>query len=210
MSEACLFSGIAILVLALVLIGFAVWVFFLRREVRRLSIDWETGALRKGLFMEKVQALLYRAHNQNVFLYCLMYFDIDGLKRVNDRFGHWMGDELIKLVANAIRRHIRPNDIFGRMGGDEFSALLINLNEKREPISHERMEEIKKEIREEIDADPRFKGLGVGVSVGYFIGDSRKVPFEGALTIADGEMLRDKEDRGIHRGFEDKKEEKKD
>jgi diguanylate cyclase (GGDEF)-like protein len=57
---------------------------------------------------------------------CLMFIDIDGLKQVNDTFGHKSGDELIITVANVVKHIIRGDDFIIRMGGDEFIIVLID------------------------------------------------------------------------------------
>ena len=50
--------------------------------------------------------------------------DLDGLKQINDQFGHAAGDEYLKSVADIISRRLRLSDVFARIGGDEFAALL--------------------------------------------------------------------------------------
>ncbi|MEE8210368.1 MAG: GGDEF domain-containing protein [Acidiferrobacterales bacterium] len=54
----------------------------------------------------------------------LVLLDIDGLKIVNDEYGHEMGDNLIKAVADCVLQSLRKTDIFSRFGGDEFAILL--------------------------------------------------------------------------------------
>jgi diguanylate cyclase (GGDEF)-like protein len=54
----------------------------------------------------------------------LLLFDLDGLKPVNDRFGHEAGDRLLRAVADVIRGGVRVTDVAGRYGGDEFVVLL--------------------------------------------------------------------------------------
>jgi len=54
----------------------------------------------------------------------VLYFDVDGLKTVNDTYGHGAGDALLLFIANLLVENIRESDIVGRLGGDEFGVLL--------------------------------------------------------------------------------------
>ncbi len=55
----------------------------------------------------------------------LVYFDLDGFKAVNDRFGHAAGDAALKGVAQRLAAQMREGDLIGRIGGDEFGVILV-------------------------------------------------------------------------------------
>jgi diguanylate cyclase (GGDEF)-like protein len=59
----------------------------------------------------------------------LIVLDVDGLKPINDAFGHAAGDQVLKATVAALLRHARASDVIGRLGGDEFALLLWNLSE---------------------------------------------------------------------------------
>lgn len=57
-------------------------------------------------------------------IFCAAIFDIDGFQRVNEKHGHWVGDQLLKEFAKELRSACRSTDIVGRWGGDEFVVVL--------------------------------------------------------------------------------------
>lgn len=61
----------------------------------------------------------------------VLFFDIDNFKSINDKFGHNVGDEVLKLLSKTINYNIRTEDVFGRWGGEEFIAIIkISSKEK--------------------------------------------------------------------------------
>lgn len=56
---------------------------------------------------------------------CLIFFDLNGFKSINDRFGHGIGDDLLKRVGSVLVSGVRHCDVVARLGGDEFGVLLF-------------------------------------------------------------------------------------
>lgn len=93
-----------------------------RSNIERYHVDSLTGLFSRRYFEDLFSATLDRAGRYNeTFIVAL--FDADGLKYVNDTFGHLAGDQMLILIAKAIRASCRKSDIIGRFGGDEFIAV---------------------------------------------------------------------------------------
>ena len=95
-------------------------------ELERLTLaDDLTGLYnRRGLAAFGEQAL-YRARRDGAVV-ALLYLDLDGLKTINDTFGHGEGDNSLRALAGVIRGTIRESDIAARIGGDEFCVMLFD------------------------------------------------------------------------------------
>ena len=74
--------------------------------------------------LQRQLAILLETHKRYKHPFGLLLMDIDGLKRVNDSFGHQAGDRVLMQVAMSLRRSIRSVDTAARIGGDEFCVLL--------------------------------------------------------------------------------------
>jgi diguanylate cyclase (GGDEF)-like protein len=97
----------------------------LERALRHLSLTDElTGVYnRRGFYLLGNQAVLDAARANTGLT--LFFFDLDGLKRVNDALGHQAGSDMIKAFAAELVNGFRKSDIIGRLGGDEFAVLTI-------------------------------------------------------------------------------------
>jgi diguanylate cyclase (GGDEF)-like protein/PAS domain S-box-containing protein len=95
----------------------------LEDEIRQAAlIDPLTGIYnRRGFFLLAEQALRSAARHQRPSLLC--FFDLNGLKEINDELGHDQGDEALYDMAEVLRGVFRSSDIVGRLGGDEFVVL---------------------------------------------------------------------------------------
>jgi diguanylate cyclase (GGDEF)-like protein len=94
------------------------------KQVQRLAItDPLTGLFNQRHFTTAAEAEVQRACRYERSLSAIM-LDIDHFKRVNDTYGHTIGDHLLQEVAESCRRELRKVDLVGRYGGDEFAILL--------------------------------------------------------------------------------------
>ena len=57
-----------------------------------------------------------------------MMIDIDCFKKINDAYGHTVGDDVLKLIAQVLRSRLRSSDVVGRYGGEEFAVVLPDAN----------------------------------------------------------------------------------
>ena len=114
-------------ILTLVLVFIALWAVLTKRSqlhFKSLSrIDGLTGISNRLHFMEGAEAALAYARKSGQDV-CLVLFDLDHFKSINDRFGHATGDFVLKRTATVCRDYVRRSDIFGRVGGEEFCVLL--------------------------------------------------------------------------------------
>lgn len=116
------------LLLACLLVALLVWhALRQRRERLRLrmlaEVDELTGLPNRRALQESLRQDILRAGVRGE-PFCLAVCDIDHFKRVNDRFGHDVGDEALRCFAQAGRSALRSGDTFGRYGGEEFLILM--------------------------------------------------------------------------------------
>ncbi|MEE4663836.1 diguanylate cyclase [Pseudomonas alliivorans] len=93
------------------------------QELREMSVtDVLTGAYNRRYFQDRLQAELKRIDRHGGHLSIIM-LDIDHFKRINDRFGHGVGDQVLKALSQRITHRLRTDDVFCRLGGEEFMVL---------------------------------------------------------------------------------------
>jgi len=99
-----------------------------KEKLERLAnLDSLTGLYNRRAISGKLRDLINRA-NRYKEDFSLVMLDIDHFKKVNDRYGHLTGDEVLEKIATLVRRNIRNTDVVGRYGGEEFIIILPQTN----------------------------------------------------------------------------------
>ena len=106
-------------------------------QIERLaSHDDLTGAYNRRSFMTLMAEEQNRA-TRSGRSFCVVMFDLDQFKSINDRFGHAIGDEVLRRFSDLVRARMRSTDRFGRYGGEEFGLLLSGTSlEEAGPAVH--------------------------------------------------------------------------
>jgi diguanylate cyclase len=89
---------------------------------KQASRDSLTGLTNRAIFFDLLSGKMTEASAQSLF--CLVMLDIDHFKRVNDTFGHLVGDKVIRVVSETLKQSIKGQDTAARYGGEEFVLLL--------------------------------------------------------------------------------------
>jgi diguanylate cyclase (GGDEF)-like protein/PAS domain S-box-containing protein len=149
--------------------------------------DWLTGLPNRVHALN--QAALALAETGPGRLSAVLFIDLDRLKTVNDRHGHPIGDDVLRIAAQRLRSATREQDLVARIGGDEFVVLLMG------PVADSELEVIARRLHDVLDEDINVESvtLHIGASVGIttVAGDDDRSLAE-VLRDADAAMYRAK------------------
>jgi diguanylate cyclase (GGDEF)-like protein len=129
-----LFQTLSFLGLYLVmLIGNTGFILILKEQadqelIRLASFDDLTGALNRRVFFSEAKKCLSACSKEKKPL-SLLLFDIDYFKKINDKYGHDVGDQVLRELSKNIQKYINNGHYFSRFGGDEFAILLPEMDE---------------------------------------------------------------------------------
>ena len=102
----------------------------------KIFTDQLTGLSNRAFLERQFQTSMFELEHQRS-QHCLAFVDVDNYKSINDRHGHNVGDQALKMVADTLRLTLRQTDVTARWGGDEFCVLLKNI----EPLETVRIAE---------------------------------------------------------------------
>ncbi|ADZ83102.1 diguanylate cyclase with GAF sensor [Cellulosilyticum lentocellum DSM 5427] len=150
--------------------------------------DSLTGLLNRGALLKQGEILFKKNHKQHKSTVVMM-LDTDYFKQVNDRYGHQLGDEVLKKIGKILKKVVRKQDYVGRYGGEEFLVILDDLSEKEVVKVCQRIKKALSESCFETKKDTKIK---VTVSGGFYICNEYTLNFSDAIQFADHALYRAK------------------
>lgn len=158
-----------------------------KRTIELSRYDSLTGLMNRGYFNIIFEDRLALARRHNNLLSVIM-FDLDGLKIINDNFGHSAGDLYLEHFAHFINTQFRSSDTFARIGGDEFLGIFSTTD----PITLKKkmtlLQTLYTELSIESEENIFYGRFSYGIATFPIDADT----IDGLLTVADIKMYRDK------------------
>jgi len=154
-----------------------------RQFQKMATTDFLTGIANSRLFRESGEHEIQRTRRYNGTLAVLM-IDLDYFKKVNDAYGHAVGDKVLVAFTDICKKNLRDFDIFGRLGGEEFAILLPQTETNNARILAERLCSIV--ARTDIEAEDKI--LRITVSIGVSVLLSEEDSLDKMLRRADDAM----------------------
>lgn len=162
----------------------------LYEEVKRQAItDSLTGLYNNRYFYETLEKELARSRRYR-HPCSLLIMDLDDFKRYNDRYGHLAGDELLRELADLMRRTTRQADTVARYGGEEFAVILPETNRAQALTVAERLRQLVDTRVFTVRGRERIGRVTISVGVATFPDDAQEV--EALIHAADMALFRAK------------------
>ncbi|MGE8683467.1 MAG: diguanylate cyclase domain-containing protein [Acinetobacter sp.] len=158
------------------------------KELYKLATqDSLTGLANRALFVDFLRQGIEKARQNNKVLGILM-IDMDGLKPINDQFGHRIGDAALKEIAQRILSETRQDDLVARLGGDEFAVILTNI------ANHDLAKAAMNRIAESCGLPFAFEqvSLKIGASIGLALFPEDAQSIDQLVEMADLKMYANK------------------
>ncbi|MDY0290001.1 MAG: diguanylate cyclase [Sphaerochaeta sp.] len=144
----------------------------------RAERDGLTGIYNRQTFIEKVEKRLEGPKQEKA----LVYFDIDHFKRINDKYGHTAGDQMLQSVVACVYSTLAASDIMGRMGGEEFAIFHPSGSMEKTLLW---AEEIRRQVEE---TTLHFDGMSVSCTISLGLSFSDSADFDQLYRNADTQL----------------------
>ena len=164
----------------------------LEKQLTHLAFhDALTGLPNRSLFTDRLQRAIAEAERKKESV-VVMFIDLDDFKKVNDSFGHHVGDQVIQGAATRLKKCLRDIDSIARLGGDEFTLLVPHIGD------HEDIEVIARRLIESLDDPIVVEGteFRMSISIGISVYPNDASNDDSLLRNADTAMYFAKHTRG--------------
>ncbi len=145
---------------------------FVAMAKERMELGYKTAAMKDPLTgllnrraFEEEAALLTKLQIKRDQPVAVFMIDLDGFKEINDRFGHSLGDRVLRLFADTARKNLRSSDLVGRLGGEEFAVVLADACRDNAFRVAERLRGAFAEAAETVGGLPVHATASFGVSI---------------------------------------------
>jgi diguanylate cyclase (GGDEF)-like protein/PAS domain S-box-containing protein len=160
---------------------------YLARIERFAFTDPLTGLANRRGMEERLEVAMWDARSTDEAALAVLFLDLDGFKRVNDRHGHAVGDQLLVRTAGRLSARLRRGDVLARLGGDEFLVVLCGLVPATARAEATRVaDSLVAALSAPLELDGSTVQVGVSVGVGVFPADAPDL--RGLLHAADLRM----------------------
>lgn len=164
----------------------------MRKLENSANTDGLTGVTNRSFFDQELKRVINNSTRFPDIFFSLLAIDINGLKRINDNFGHAKGDEMIKTVADMLTSVCRDSDTLSRVGGDEFVILLPATDSRQAKTVRDRIRHAEKGLSLVCrQKNNERSSIPIRVSVG--LAGSDETSAEKVMNLADQRMYIDKE-----------------
>jgi diguanylate cyclase (GGDEF)-like protein len=166
---------------------------FSHQELYKLATrDHLTGLGNRALFLDSLRLQLQEAAKLHQLLAVLMV-DMDGLKGINDHFGHRYGDTALIEIAHRLSQNLRKNDVVARLGGDEFAIILPSIDNQDSAM--EMMHRLIDACGQPFSFENTDLKIGASIGLAFYPNDSLEM--QNLIEIADFNMYSEKKKRKL-------------
>lgn len=148
--------------------------------------DKLTGLLKKDVWESEAELLFDYSKRQDK-PFGMLYIDINDFKTFNDEVSHLFGDEVIKLVAEAIKHSVRTTDVAGRVGGDESAVALPDTDYETIKVIRDRILSNLEQLKQKSDSENILK-YNPTITIGVAVAPNEGKTFKEVLLNADKHM----------------------